>query len=1475
MIQGYELIGSYIYYRFFGVLMMKKTILFLVFFCTTLLASETFKLSVSLPNLIKLEHVYGGSGHVYFLKDQLTHKKYVFKANANLLQMKEEIVANALYQALQVNIPNFTVLKTIPPCLSEEPLPHSPLYLLSEFIEGQQMGKLQGEAYVEAIKLIAQDFVADAFLSNWDIIKTGAFDLKPSKNIIVSNNGQPVRVDNGGSLRFRAKGGLKRFVKNWDPFRVVELEAMRNPRLNPDGARIYGALPTNRILEQIHVILSKESALKNALDEVALAIELDREDYKELQQILNGRLKNLALIAHLETSNLALADAPATPATGAGIIIYSIHDKHPFILLGKRAGNDPTRHNGTWSNLGGMSECHQATLDHTLLDTALREVREESNALFNFSASELQASFSFDLIPNPLITDFRHDAVINKILYRSYLHKSDYVDAKLLLDAQKSAESSGQEYTDFKWIALHDIMAALQRKDGMVILENETLKLYPPLLHTLLFPTVRDALNTLASGGSPQAGNFQGLFGSQQAIISKPDIARISRLSPKEAMALQVVRHAAVQRQIKSRSLPATGSHFMLPNNNSSSNAHALANLPNTQTEGYLKAVLPNYEDALPELDVGQARAIHFRNIIKFLESPELNDPLVLESFNDAKKYHPKEFQAFVTMLVDAMISERENRSKVVFYHATSAEIGLLFDFLSEIRNTLAINGHEQVYLRALDSIFSEYPAIKDFIAEFTVDGITNNYIANYQDAGLAVNPFLFSNGVRPTSCSYWYLWKGFSNWPQISTVFKTLKKRLGIRGSYTEFDKIYQKYFFDNDRYHSRLLQIFVEPHWVDKISYSSLNRGHLLEIPIVQDKPAYHGTFEIMRLIRTQPRYLMELLPKTRFNGDGSESVVDIKTLQARIFMKPKYFYEPTITQILSYSRSNDEETIKNARVEINKFAKDELTSMLISNFNIDKDIGRENNKLGRLYHLLNLNKLDNPSPRAKNLIDFIEDGDIEGLSSWLHTHGQFDISEPLVNRHNGYRQPGYSPVEIAMRSRKFEVADALLAHQTGKDTREKRYFSKNFFEINFGMLPMAGFYLENFDIIEKLKYLNRQLFLETLENPSPRMALEKFIKNYRDRFSLNPIYAETIGIARMSESARTRYKILLSSLKPLDVFDVILTYAQQLPESIQTAINEHSELSTKKLLLRDYYQANFMHLKPILAYGMYPTRAKYCEDKLFSAERKLLHEQIISHYLGKQQDKLPHGTNTPKLLHSAGAPGAGKSAIIKRLSELGVFDLKEFVIIDPDEIRAMLPEYHIWQDRIENDGTISKSRIAELSQAEALYIGAQIFARAQKAGKNIFRDGTMKDLIFFSRFLAQVKQTTPAYETMIVHIDVDEQVAWSRIQSRGKIEGRLVGREFFERAAPHIINSTMEHLKRLSNFYVKIDNNDEPKITQYLINENANKNAALFSAALVDLEQADYQTVLSILEVLDKPTQELTIEQLSLREFPSTNF
>jgi 8-oxo-dGTP pyrophosphatase MutT (NUDIX family) len=170
--------------------------------------------------------------------DPATGKKWVRKVGAaNPGQLREEAHADAVYHAAGVPVAKSRVYDRggVP-------------VKLAEFHEGETLGQLLARdpaAGAAAIAEARKGFAADALLANWDVAGA-SFD-----NLLVTPAGLVIRIDNGGSLRYRAQGSLK--GSQWSGV-VGELHSLRDPTVNPHAAKLYKDLNDAQVKLQVRAL---------------------------------------------------------------------------------------------------------------------------------------------------------------------------------------------------------------------------------------------------------------------------------------------------------------------------------------------------------------------------------------------------------------------------------------------------------------------------------------------------------------------------------------------------------------------------------------------------------------------------------------------------------------------------------------------------------------------------------------------------------------------------------------------------------------------------------------------------------------------------------------------------------------------------------------------------------------------------------------------------------------------------------------------------------------------------------------------------------------------------------------------------------------------------------------------------------------------------------------------------------------------
>jgi hypothetical protein len=203
-----------------------------------------------------------GTNEGGWYENQATREKFYLKFYKNPDQGKVEYIANAIYKKLGIKAAESFLLHV-----------GDRLAVASKEIAGG--GATIGEEEQSQNRDIRSGFIADAYLANWDVVGL-VFD-----NIIKDANGDPWRIDNGGSLTFRAQGGTKDFSPNDIP----ELKNMLNPDFS--AGQVFGGLTDEEQKTQADYLVMNLS--EKDIDTIVDNSELDAKQAKNIKNSLIGR----------------------------------------------------------------------------------------------------------------------------------------------------------------------------------------------------------------------------------------------------------------------------------------------------------------------------------------------------------------------------------------------------------------------------------------------------------------------------------------------------------------------------------------------------------------------------------------------------------------------------------------------------------------------------------------------------------------------------------------------------------------------------------------------------------------------------------------------------------------------------------------------------------------------------------------------------------------------------------------------------------------------------------------------------------------------------------------------------------------------------------------------------------------------------------------------------------------------------------
>lgn len=186
-----------------------------------------------------------GSNPGALIENPDTGEKFYVKTPKTESHVKSEVLANQLYSAFGVGAPEVTqVSYKGKPATSSKIIENSGESVLKKMKDDPEFRKE-----------VQKGFAIDALLGNWDVAGASL------DNIIVGKDGKPHRIDNGGSLNYRAQGAKKPGGGLSDD--PQELYTMRNPSKNYQSAKLFGDMTDDEVKESVNRLnLVSDDALR-------------------------------------------------------------------------------------------------------------------------------------------------------------------------------------------------------------------------------------------------------------------------------------------------------------------------------------------------------------------------------------------------------------------------------------------------------------------------------------------------------------------------------------------------------------------------------------------------------------------------------------------------------------------------------------------------------------------------------------------------------------------------------------------------------------------------------------------------------------------------------------------------------------------------------------------------------------------------------------------------------------------------------------------------------------------------------------------------------------------------------------------------------------------------------------------------------------------------------------------------------------
>jgi hypothetical protein len=244
-------------------------------------------------NLYRMEKISEplGSNDGGWFENPSTKEKMYVKFYENPDQARVEYVANAIYSKLGINAVDSQLTEMDGKVAIASP----------EVVGAKPTTSTEQQNSAE----VRNGFVADAYLANWDVVGL------VNDNIVRDSDGNMHRIDNGGTLTFRAMGTPKGEAFKTDS--IPELTTMRNPSIAREAGTVFSDITQEQIqgqaqhlvdslsVEDIHEIVDS-SGLEGDEKNAVLAGLIGRREFL-INEVLN-KTENLIDTTEVLTDNI-------------------------------------------------------------------------------------------------------------------------------------------------------------------------------------------------------------------------------------------------------------------------------------------------------------------------------------------------------------------------------------------------------------------------------------------------------------------------------------------------------------------------------------------------------------------------------------------------------------------------------------------------------------------------------------------------------------------------------------------------------------------------------------------------------------------------------------------------------------------------------------------------------------------------------------------------------------------------------------------------------------------------------------------------------------------------------------------------------------------------------------------------------------------------------------------------------------------
>jgi 8-oxo-dGTP pyrophosphatase MutT (NUDIX family) len=219
----------------------------------------------------------GGSNPGYVVADHLGNKFYVKSSNGGDNATHNEIVAGALYKAAGVKSNEVFLVTKDGNQMMASPWIENDNNVVPDIVHG-------GDSNDDFLKKAQADFAIDAWLDNYDVVGIGPW------NLVADEDGNPLRLDPGGSMMFRATGSHK----GWWSDEPTAIDDMRFGSNNSSAytylPNIFGSMTNEDVKESAKKLLD---ITPEQIKSIVESSGFDQDTKNKLQQTLIVRRQKI------------------------------------------------------------------------------------------------------------------------------------------------------------------------------------------------------------------------------------------------------------------------------------------------------------------------------------------------------------------------------------------------------------------------------------------------------------------------------------------------------------------------------------------------------------------------------------------------------------------------------------------------------------------------------------------------------------------------------------------------------------------------------------------------------------------------------------------------------------------------------------------------------------------------------------------------------------------------------------------------------------------------------------------------------------------------------------------------------------------------------------------------------------------------------------------------------------------------------